>query len=224
MPASYNRFGLALALVLAGVAPSSLVVAGDPGDTKPKETPRVLCRFTLGALFQESKREYRNRFAKDCGLSTKQLVQAFNPCKLAVVLTRAGHSTKEETQPPTLELDVTGKQHFTLKDVDKQDVALDLNTIRVICDHVDFTETPTRLRFFINYEFDVRRRVSVLGLFDVMHEFNYWLESPRHFYDVQGHRFDVARKAPAAKPQQRRTPQHFRLADLDRLVSVSEPQ
>jgi len=175
-------------LVAAVSSPSIIAEAPTPPDAK--KAPSTLCRFTLGAVFETSDQKNRDGFLKNCELDLKQVVKAFDECKLTVVKKRAGQAEGKQQKDEDLELVVEGKQTFVLKDANKTDISLDVKEIRLIVGRVDRSKTPTRYNFLINFAVDGKHTIKLLGVLEAKHTFTWWFPSPDYHYDAEGKMFD----------------------------------
>lgn len=173
---------------LAGVSTPS-IIADAPEPREAKKAPPTLCRFTLGTVFETSEQKNRDRFLKECVLDLKQVVKAFNDCKLKVVKKPAAR-VEGIGKYEDLDLVVEGKQRFVFKDASKKDISLNVKKIQLIVGRIDLSKKPPRYDFLIGFEIDGEHNVKLLGILDAKHTFTWCFTSPRYGYDAEGKTFD----------------------------------
>ena len=175
--------------LMAAVSTPS-IIAETPDARKAKKAPSMLCRLTLGAVFQTSNQENRDRFLKECALDLKQVVKAFDDCKLTVVKKRVARADGKPGKQEDLDLVVEGKQRFLFKDANKKVISLNVKNIRLGVSSVNRSKTPTRYAFRISFEIDGKHTIKLLGVLEAKHTFTWAFTSPRYGYDAEGKTFD----------------------------------
>jgi hypothetical protein len=180
------------ACVWVGIVMIVPAVARGPKIANTKTTPKVVCRFKLGAVFQSASHKYRDAFLNEFDLDLKQVVKAFDQRKLTVVV-KPAHSGAKPVDYDQLELKVKGDFKFNLKDSHKHKVALDVTVkLQDVLQYKPTSKTPTRFTFNLLLQIEGAHTKYLLGLIEVKAGSGYWMSSD-YGCDANGNMFDPAK-------------------------------
>ena len=135
--------------VMILVASASWLMADDQKPVAVKDEPPVVCRLSFGDIFKAMNEKQQARFVKECGLELKQVVKAFDECKVVVAIKQRGQATDKAKRAADgdLELTAKGKREFVLKDASKEDVALNVKEIQLLLNSVEIRYGPLDTAF-----------------------------------------------------------------------------